>query len=118
MATLRKWLENAGVDWNSLVIVAHTLTEDSYSAGWGESKRAFKFDYRENKLPDSQINGLLDFDFDDGYGAPEAPRFVARDKDKTYFPVQYDGATWIDSVYHDINIYMDTNNDTPYPGGG
>jgi hypothetical protein len=117
MATLREWLNEAGFDWNNGVIIAHTITEGSYSPGWGDSELAYKFDFRGNTLPDTQANILLDTEFVDGYGSPQAPKIIAKDKDKIYFPVQYDGSTWLDWVYIDIEKYMDVENETPYPGG-
>lgn len=117
MATLRQWLDKEGFDWDTGVIVAHTLKEDSYSPGWGSGNGAFKFDFRDKTQLDGKHNELLDHVFDCGYGAPEAPRFVAEDKNRFYFPVQYDGSTWIESIHKNIDHYMDINNDTPYPGG-
>lgn len=57
---------------------------------------------------------ILDQEFDEGYGAPECPRFVADDGRKIYFPYQYDGSTGIVSVYKNIDVYL--AKETPYPG--
>ena len=117
MAKLREWLEEEGFDYETGTIIAHMCTDNSYSPGWGDGDEAFKFTFKGNKCPDNEINVLLDVEFDDGYGAPECPRFIAEDKDKLYFPWQYDGATGLEVVYKDISKYMDVSNPTPYPGG-
>jgi hypothetical protein len=117
MATLREWLEEEGFDWKSGVIIAHTLAEGSYAGGWGSGESAFRFDFKDSTLPDTQANELLDHEFECGYGSPEAPRFVAEDDYKIYFPWQYDGSTGLQVVFKDISYYMDVKNETPYPGG-
>lgn len=40
----------------------------------------------------------LDIPFDDGYGGTEGKPFTLWTKNRVYFPVQYDGAEWVDSV--------------------
>ena len=118
MATLRAWLDELNFDWKTGVIVAHTLEDGSYSAGWGSSKDAYMFDFRDNTLPDTKANLLLDHEFDEGFGSPEAPRFIAEDENKIYFPYQYDGSTGPVVVHKDIQHYMNPKHETPYPGGG
>ena len=116
-ATLREWLEDAQVDWSTLILIAHTMAPGSYSPGWGTALDAVRFDFTAPNQLDVIPHPLLDHKFDCGYGAPEAPMFIARDKSKTYFPYQYDGATGLVTVFNDIEQYMDVKNGTPYPGG-
>lgn len=117
MATVREWLNEAGINWSTTVIVAHHLAEDSYSAGWGEGVAAFRFDFSSNLPASAEVLQLLDTNFDNGFGAPQAPRFVADDGTRLFFPSQYDGSTSLEYIYKDINKYMDVNYQTPYPGG-
>jgi hypothetical protein len=114
MATLRAWLNEEGFDWKTGKIIAHTLKEGSYSPGWGDMEAAYFWDYSSN-LPAMQMDALLDTEFDDGYGSPNCPRFIAEDATKLYFPWQYDGSTGLQSVVKDIMHYI--SNATPYPGG-
>lgn len=117
MATLRKWFDDAGVDWGSLVLVIHTMEPRSFCPGWGTPQEAFRFDFTKPGALDVHPHPVLDHEFNSGYGAPEAPMFIAQDKDCMYFPQQYDGATALVYVFRDIEVYMDVENDTPYPGG-
>lgn len=41
---------------------------------------------------------LLDVDFDSGYGSTRGAFFTAWTKDLVFFPVQYDGSEWMESV--------------------
>lgn len=41
---------------------------------------------------------LLDYDFDSGYGAAEGPSFTAWGIKEVYFPHNYDGSEYIQSV--------------------
>lgn len=117
MATLRRWLDGAKVDWQSLKMVVHTLSDDSYCPGWGSGKKAVLFDFTKPGALDVSPHPLLDHNFNDGYGAPQAPRFIAQDKTRIYFPCQYDGSTWLEVVEKDLDAYMDPAKSTPYPGG-
>jgi len=103
MTTLRELLNGKDFDWNSGKIIYH---ETERYPGWDN--------VTTGKIIESD-NSILDLSFDAGYGGPECPRFVADDKDKIYFPVQYDGATWVEFIYKDITIYL--TEATPYPGG-
>ena len=38
---------------------------------------------------------VLDVEFDDGYGSPEGPNFLAWTDTRVIFPVCYDGAEWV-----------------------
>lgn len=117
MATLREWFDDEKVDWPSLVMICHTMAEGSYSPGWGTPAEAVRFDFTKPGALDVRPHPVLDQQFDSGYGAPEAPMFIAQDKTRTYFPYQYDGATGLVAVLRDIEAYMDVTNATPYPGG-
>ena len=119
MTTLEKELNKVGFDWATGKLVVHTLAEHSYSPGWGSGERAVVFDYsKDNQLHDE----LLHHEYNNGYGSPQCPRFVGEDSKFLYFPVQYDGATWVDKIAKDIAFYTMFDekgnlNETPYPGG-
>ena len=113
MATIREWLNKAGFDWRTgRIIFQETYYCDTLerhdTPGWASPEGA-----REITADDP----ILDYEFDDGFGAPECPKFIAEDRDRFFFPAQYDGATWLEFVWKDINKYLDANNETPYPGG-
>ena len=114
MATIREWLDAEGFDWPNGKIVYHEVgerdEEDDYASppGWAS---AVKAEFIDGTHP------ILDKEFDDGYGGPECPRFIATDGVRLYFPRQYDGATNLVSVFVDINEYLDPKVPTPYPGG-
>lgn len=108
MATIRKWLDGVGFNWDQGNIVYQAV--DGNYPGWsyGSAHVGQRIE---------QDNPILDQDFDDGYGAPYCPRFVARDDQAIYFPVQYDGSTWIEHVVTDLSWYLEEGHETPYPGG-
>lgn len=111
MATLREWLNELGFDWENGIIVYQPVTEDAWCPGWAGD---------DEFLPPRIIprnHPILDEEFDNGYGAPECPRIVAEDKERVYFPVQHDGATWLVYVYKDVRKYVEKSEETPYPGG-
>lgn len=99
-ASVRKWLTMACFDWDEGVIV--------YQDGDLYSKR------RKGKVID-RTHPILDHKFNSGYGSPECPCFIAKDRRATYFPSQYDGSTELVVVLNDIMAYTKTS--TPYPGG-
>ena len=120
--TIRKWLDEVNFDWDSGVVIIQDLIEPEESInapGW-----AGPGDLYPGKII-TQDNKTLNKSFSARYGAPECPRFIAKDKRCIYFPEQYDGSTDICFVYHDITEYLEvTNTDepkpirlTPYPGG-
>lgn len=111
MATIREFLERRGFDWNSSTILVQDVKNEDY-AGWREFKPSEGHTARYIEMDDE----ILDKEFYDDYGGAECPRFVARDFEATYFPCQYDGATWCDKVYHSFDKYLVES--TPYPGGG
>lgn len=105
MATIREWLINAGFDFDAGTIIYQKTT--MYAPGWADPKEAMA-------MPSS----ILDFEFDDSFGAPNCPRFFARCGDFVYFPSQYDGSTNLCKVNVKPSFYLDIANPTPYPGGG
>lgn len=108
MSTIRQWLNEAGFNWNRGAIVHQEAA--GYSPGWS----------RNNEIGNARVikhdDPVLDLEFNSSYGAPQCPRFIARDDSAIYFPVQYDGATWIEKIVIDLNFYV-RGNPTPYPGG-
>lgn len=111
MATLRQWFNNAKVDWETLTIIHQPVADENH---WPGSAAPF---WAEQYIGDFIPSSLIDKEFNDGYGGPEAPRFIAWDKDRIYFPWQYDGSTGLTEVYRDFSKYLDPKNETPYPGG-
>ena len=116
MATVRGWLDDAGVNWSNLVIVAQTYSNSKYP-GWGTAQESYKFDFRGDANPACDlVKALLDHEFDNGSGAPQAPRFIADDGEFLYFPEQDNGATSLVRICKNIEYYLDIENETPYPG--
>lgn len=112
MTTLRQWLTKHGFDFDNpnAWIVYQPVTEDAYSPGWA---------YGDDLLPIEQIDSthpILDHEFDDGHGAPYAPRICAGDGERAYIIVQYDGATDMVSVPVTLAAAL-ADKATPYPGG-
>jgi len=107
MATIRQWLTEQGFDFGNGTILFQPAAS---SPGWTSVEETGKGRMIRTTHP------ILDHVFDDGFGAPECPRFIAEDSEAIYFPAQYDGATWCEKVHKDITYYVD--HVTPYPGGG
>lgn len=101
---VRKWLDAAGFDWSS----GRIILQDH--AKWDGAKRAKFARELTRDAPE------LDAEFYDGFGSPEAPCFIAQDYRATYFPSQYDGSTTCVVVLADLDMYLNVNNPTPYPG--
>ena len=109
MVTVIEFLDALGFDWESGRIIVHK-TEDNKSPGWSTACGA--------KIYTSKDAAILREQFDNGYGGPECPRFIAEDKDAIYFPAMYDGSTWPEKIWKNIDRYLDyAINETPYPGG-
>lgn len=106
MATIKKWLNENGFNWETGRIIYHE-TDDS-SPGWGDAKSA-------EEVPAD--HPILIKEFYDGHGGPECPRFVAEDSQAIYFPSQYDGSTGCEKVWKNLDRYLDPKTETPYPGG-
>ena len=106
MATIRKWLLQSNFNWEEGTIIFQA-TDGDYP-GW--DSRA------ENALIIERTHPILDEHFDDGYGGPRCPMFVAKDRNRMYFPGQYDGSTFIVVVSTNMDDYLN-GTETPYPGG-
>lgn len=104
-ATWREWLDEAGFDWGRGVILWEEV--GGRLRGWSAGEGVVEIDTGHE---------ILDEEFGTGFGSPEAPRIVAYDADKIYFPEQYDGAVSLSWVYRDPDDYVQSNNSTPYPG--
>ena len=123
MAILRRELQKVGFDFASGRIlyqqvdyISPGLLSAALSAlfellGWADKKEVGEIIEIDFDHP------ILDFDFDNDYGDFGMPRFVAEDKDKIYFPCEYDGLCWVDWVYKDIDKYIEYGL-TPYIGQG
>jgi hypothetical protein len=114
MATLREELKNKGFDFENGRIIYQPIKENEgnpvCSPGWASESEV------EEAIEIDLNHPILDFDFDNDYGDFGMPRFVAEDKDKIYFPCEYDGLTWIGWVYKDINRYIRSKELLPYFG--
>jgi hypothetical protein len=115
MATLRKWLDRNGFDWATGRIIYQPVDGyDEEQPSWGTSPGWEHPSGAREIAPDDP---LLDLEFDTSYGGPQAPRFIAADGERLYFPAQYDGSTWCETVYRDITRYLNWREyETPYPG--
>jgi hypothetical protein len=105
--SIREWLDKAGFNWETGKIILHKTEGDS--PGWEDAKGADYIGYDDP---------ILDQKFTNGYGGPKCPRFIAKDDEVIYFPGMYDGSTWLEGVYVDLDKYLDYKNyPTPYVGG-
>ena len=113
MATVREFLDQSGFDWDNGSIVIQMVNDDGGGfPGWADTATP--------AVHVSSDDAILDRTFDDGFGGPECPRYIARDNDSVYFPSQYDGATSPICVCIDLGAYTRTDGNhenTPYPGG-
>jgi len=107
MATLRGFLDDSRFDWATGKLIIQEAEENKWP-GWD--------DQISSKLIKNQ-DPILEEEFDDGFGSPQCPRYIAEDSRALYFPEQYDGSTSPCMVFKDITKYLDINNPTPYPGG-
>jgi hypothetical protein len=106
--TLKKMLDGLGFDWETGRIV-HQPVDAAKAPGWSDPVGAEFIEAGDS---------ILTTEFDNGFGAPQCPRFVAEDASAFYFPMQYDGATQLEKVWKDLGKYLDfEKNPTPYPGG-
>lgn len=108
MATLREWLKEEGFDFKDGVIIYQEVKEGA-TPGWRSGHDCY------SPAVITNCHDILDRDFDDSYGGPECPRIFAKDSKAIYFPGQYDGSTWLEKVYIDVQHYL-SGKDTPYPG--
>ena len=108
MTTIRQWLNEGGFDWDKGRIIIQEVNGNYPGEDWNDRISA----------SEDKAHFLVDKEFDSGYGGPECPRFIAEDKDKLYFPEQYDGATSLCIVFKDISKYLNYKDyPSPYPGG-
>ncbi len=108
MTTLRECRNDAGFDWERGVIIYHDVGPDRDAPGWANAVTREKID---------STHPILDERFITGYGAPEMPRFFARDEARIYHPAQHDGSTWVVVTDIDPECYLGEDSQTPYPGG-
>ncbi len=112
--TLREQLDLAGYDWSTGVLILQDFKDSvpgPHYPGWAEAGEL---------APGEMVSGthpMLDQEYDNGFGAPRCPRFVARDAGFYYFPWQYDGATGIERIAVGLDYYLQPDHPTPYPGG-
>jgi len=112
MATLKEWLDELEFDYDSGEFILWDNKGEVYS--WEEDapkKSILVAKGREDIL----LLGILTREFDDGYGSPEAPHFIAYDKDFIYLPASYDGSTWAYKVARNSEYYH--THLPPYEGG-
>lgn len=112
--TLREQLDLAGYDWSTGVLILQGYkdsVEGTPYPGWAAADEVAPGEIVPQDHP------LLDYEYDNSFGAPTCPRFVARDTRFYYFPWQYDGATGVERVSIGLDYYLQPDHPTPYPGG-
>ena len=107
MANLQKWLDDAGFDWATGEVFVQFGEDGKHLTGWDDKVSETRKVERGDPV--------LALTFDAGFGGPECPRFVARDGEAIYFPWQYDGATGLEKVRLDFDVYK-KGEPAPYPG--
>ena len=119
MATIRQFLNGKGFDWDSGMVIVHVFyDEDSDHPRYHPVGFAFLDQIKDVIVVHGRNDhDVLEYEFYSGHGGVECPCFVAYDKDRIYFPAQYDGATWCESVRKDPKRYLSAAETTPYPGG-
>lgn len=95
MANLVQWIEEmAGDDPVEAVVIGRL--------GWGDYGKDRVPQYDEQRrgvvLSWTEARPMLDYDFDDGYGAPGCNAITVWTAGKVMFVSQYDGATCLHSV--------------------
>lgn len=124
MATVREWLNELGFDWDNGTIVHQPVenegpeTTEILGVEVCANPPGSRSPLAGNRVERDDL--VLDREFDDGYGLPACPRFVAKDREAIYFPVQYDGSTRPARVLLDMRRYIGDKGeiaDSPYPGG-
>ena len=86
-------------------ILGVVIGEFGWSDGWGKQgyeeekcPKQIPWEKRGIVLPWGEARELLDYEFYNGYGAPECHAVYAWTKTKVIFVGTYDGKTWIESV--------------------
>jgi len=110
ITTLRKELKGVGFDFENGRIIYQEVIRDLKPGEASDIK-----DIIITKYIDAN-DRILDRKFNADFGSPNMPRFVAEDNEKIYFPLTYDGSTYIGWVYKDIHQYIAKNELTPYWG--
>lgn len=115
MRTIRQWLNTAGFDWdNGRVLYQEVIEDEDHNSfpGWADR------DQVKAPVEIDRDHPILDVEFDTGYGSPDTPRFVAYSVNKIFFPSQYDGATGLEVIGRNPDVYLHQKIKlTPYPGG-
>lgn len=92
MANLKEWLLLAADGEEIQAVVIGNMGWPDY----GDHALNAAARNRENwmrVLSWSEAAPMLDYEFDDGYGAPECQAITAWSKNKVFFVAQYDGST-------------------------
>lgn len=103
--TLRIMLLQEGFSFETGKVVYHKTEGSDPSSGEVIERRLLESD-----------DPILDKVFYSSYGSPLCPRFIARDGDWLYHPVQYDGATWVERMQVELDCYLASGSKTPYSG--
>lgn len=107
MSTIHDWLTEMHFNFSTGSIIFQAVKDDE-APGWN--------DPIASELV-NENHPILHTKFENGFGSPSCPRFIAKDDQAIYFPYQYDGATNIQKIWLDLNKYLDfTHYYTPYPG--
>ena len=108
VTTLRKELKRVGFDFENGRIIYQEVVRDLKPGEADDIKDIIMTKYID-------VNDrILDRKFDADFGSPNMPRFIAEDNEKIYFPLTYDGATYIGWVYKDIHQYI-ARSQLPHP---
>jgi hypothetical protein len=118
MSTIQQWLDEAGFNWERGLIVVHTYADGAPAARDSYSRWDTNHDKVAVRRRAHRGDPVLVHEFDSGFGSPACPRFFAKDDQRIYFPVCYDGATWCEAVHYRIGHYLEDGSETPYCGGG
>lgn len=106
--TLRQLLNEKSFDWQSGKILIQSVASDTSPGCVTDMNEITSISYV------SKYDTILDKKIELNAGLPQCYRFIAEDKEKIYFPVQYDGNVWIEVIYKDLNNYFKVL--TPYCG--
>lgn len=124
MSTIREFLKGAGFDWDSGRVIVHVFADKGveHIDDYYRPSPCAPFHNTSEIKEVVTIHGRakhpsLDYEFSSGHGGVECPCFVAYDKNRIYFPYQYDGSTSCDFVLRDSGLYERGEEATPYPGG-
>ena len=105
MATIKRWLIDAGFDPQTGRILLQSAGGEVFTPGMDRNRAEFV----------GLDHPAIVMEFRSWFGAPEAPTFIAEDDQKVYFPAQCNGRTTLCVVSKNIERYMDVSQETPYP---